>query len=327
VLFLFPLSWAGIDAQEPVSGKEAQEKKTQEKPGPSPGKEGTKENPAKKAESRLDKIAARVRRALLGEREKVVPVASYRALLTLDFRHPKKGKFTVQVTQDFRAPRSVRTVVKEPQKHIMRGHDGTSYWQVLKGGKVVLLDKREYKQDKATIRKEYRFANQVLRLFRVDRLLGEMENREPVTEEKKKVIWGEGKKLVERKCLIVEGEVERFPFYKINLPPDYKEKVRLRLCLDAEEGLPIQVQAWPALFKRPETAYLRSELVQLYAYWREPATGLKVPTVFRISTVHPEQGLFFTDLVVTLEELSLNRDFPKDHFSPAQARQWAARSK
>ncbi len=265
----------------------------------------------------IGKIAALVRKALYGKEGKPFPLKGYKARLVIQI-HTKKGIFDVEAVQEFQAPDSIRTEVKEKGLHILRGFDGKHYWQVSPGGPVKDLKQREYKQDRATVRKEIRLAGQVLRLFQVDRILTELKNPSPPWTETIRIPW-KGR-LAPRVFRVAEGEIPYFPFYR---KQDYKGPARIRIWVDRETGEPRRVLVWPTFAHSEAALYIHGETLVLSDF-RPVAKGkLRVPTNFRLQVTSPRTGRLSSVLIVDLKSLEVNPSFPKGHFSPEAAKEFS----
>ena len=269
----------------------------------------------------IGKIAALVRKALYGKEGKPFPLKGYKARLVIQI-HTKKGIFDVEAFQEFRTPDSIRTEVKEKGLHILRGFDGKHYWQTRPGSPVKDLKQREYKQDRATVRKEIRLAGQVLRLFQVDRILTDLKDPSPPWTETIRIPW-KGK-LTPRVCKVAEGEIPYFPFYR---KQDYKGPARIRIWVDRETGEPRQVLVWPTFAHSEAAVYIHGETLVLSDY-RPVAKGrLRVPTNFRLKVTSPRTGRSNPVLIVDLKSLAVNPTFPKGYFSPEAAKAFSAGKK
>ncbi len=285
------------------------------------------QGPASRPIARMDvkkeiaRVAALVRKALYGKEGKPFPLKGYKARLVIQI-HTKKGIFDVEALQEFQAPRSIRTEVKEKGLHILRGFDGKHYWQTRPGAPVKDLKQREYKQDRATVQKEIRLAGQVLRLFQVDRLILDMKDPSPPWTETIKLPW-KGR-LAPRVCRVVEGEIPYFPFYR---KQDYEGPARIRIWVDRETGEPRRVRVWPAFAHSEAAIYIHGETLVLSDF-RPVAKGrLRVPTNFRLEVTSPRTGKLSPVLVVDLKSLEVNPKFPEGHFSPEAAKAFSRRKK
>ena len=313
-------AWAQATRTNPAKPSQASQPSREGEP---PREKAPASRPFPRIEVRreIEKMALLVRRALFGEKGEPFPLEGYRASLVIQL-HTKKGVYDVEARQEFLAPDCIRTEVKEKGLHILRGFDGRHYWQVSPGGSVKDLRQREYKQDRATVRKEIRLARQVLRLFRVDRLLLELKDPAPPWTETIRVPW-KGK-LTPRVCLAVEGEISYFPFYR---KQDYRGPARIRIWVDRETGEPRKVLVWPTFAHSEAAVYIHGETLVLSDFRPVAGGRLRIPTNFRLKVVSPATGRPTPVLVVDLKSLEVNPSFPKGHFSPEAAREFASKGR
>lgn len=258
-------------------------------------------------------LARQARAALYTRPAESLDILGFRAHLMILMRG--KQTFEVEARQDFLFPGSIRTEIRERGLSLLRGHDGTDYWQARPGRPLLDLREREYQKDRARVREEMRLAGQVIRLFQVDQLLGRLGQPAALREEAIEVL--EGDRLAERRCLVAEGDLEEFPFYSIRDRDGepYQGPARIRIWLDRESTEPRQVHAWPAFARTPEAILVHGEWFQLGDIRPDPSGRLRVPTHFRLRILSPKTDRLVTVLEVDLKDLEINPAFPPEHFS------------